>query len=463
MTENLIILLVDKGAREHALAWKLGQGPSVKKVLVFPGNAGTDQAQGHAKISNLEADFEATDYSRLARLATEIGVGLVVVGPDDAVVDGIEGFFKDLEGSKTFAKDFMQKYNIPTAVYRNFDDVESAKVYVQEADHRVVIKADCLAAGKGVVLPETKHEAISELESIMKDDGKFAAAGSSVVIEDKGPNTGGMGVYSPVPFVTEGILDEIDKSILQPTFDGLKRQGNPFVGLLFTGVMITPQGPKVIEYNVQFGDPETQSAMMLLSEDTDLTDVLLACTSGTLDQFSLDIRPGFACNVVVASQGYPGKYATGMPVTLRPCPKEVQIFHAGTYRDRSNHSCLRTGGGRVFSVAAWGNTLQEAVEAAYEGTRSVHFEGMFSRKDIASRSVLTIYNNRELLVILTTCVFLDVYGLDLLKREVIAPPGQDVCRLSCGTHVELRSLEKSHTLLISRESHMKSKLTILAM
>ncbi|RSL93086.1 hypothetical protein CDV31_014862 [Fusarium ambrosium] len=452
MTENLTVLLVGKGAREHALAWKLGQAPSVKKVLVFPGNAGTDQAQGHAKISNLEADFEATDYRRLAEFSIEIGVGLAVIGPDDAVVDGIEGFFKDvgipcfaptkeaaeLEGSKTFAKDFMAKYSIPTAAYRNFDDVESAKAYVQEADHRVVIKADGLAAGKGVVLPETKEEAISELESIMKDDGKFAAAGSSVVIEEfmegdeisiltfsdgttfrslpsgqdhkrvfegnKGPNTGGMGVYSPVPFVTEGILDEIDKSILRPTFDGLKREGKPFIGLLFTGVMITPQGPKVIEYNVRFGDPETQSVMMLLSEDTDLADILLACTSGTLSQVNLGIRSGFACNVVVASLGYPGKYSTGLPITLQTCPKEVQIFHAGTYRDKDNHGCLRTGGGRVFSVAAWGNTLREAVEAAYEGTKSIHFEGMFSRKDIASRSVLTIY----------------AYYLDL-KREAIAP------------------------------------------
>ncbi|KAI8677135.1 Phosphoribosylamine--glycine ligase [Fusarium sp. Ph1] len=429
MAENLIVLLVGKGAREHALAWKLSQAPSVKKVLVFPGNAGTEQ--GHAKVSNLETNFEATDCRQLAELATEIGVGLVVVGPDDAVVDGIEGFFKDvgipcfaptkevaeLEGSKTFAKDFMAKYNIPTAAYRNFDDIESAKAYVQEAGHRVVIKADGLAAGKGVVLPETKQEAFSELNSIMKADGKFSAAGSSVVIEEfmegdeisiltfsdgktfrslppgqdhkrvfegnKGPNTGGMGVYSPVPFATQEVLDEVDKSILQPTFDGLKKEGRPFVGLLFTGVMITPQGPKVIEYNVRFGDPETQSAMMLLSEDTDLAVVLLACTSGTLSQVNLSIRSGFACNVVVASQGYPGKYVTGVPITLQTCPKDVQVFHAGTFRDKNG--CLRTGGGRVFSVAAWGSTIQEAVEAAYEGTKSVHFDGMFSRKDIASR------------------------------------------------------------------------------
>lgn len=271
MTNNLTILLVGKGAREHALAWKLSQSPSVKEVLVFPGNAGTEQ--GHAKVSNLEADFKATDYRRLAELAAEIGVGLAVVGPDDAVVDGIEGFFKavgipcfaptreaaELEGSKTFAKDFMQKYNIPTAAYRNFDHVEGAKAYVQEVDRRVVIKADGLAAGKGVVLPETKQEAMSELESIMRSDGKFSAAGSSVVIEEfmegdeisiltfsdgktfrslppgqdhkrvfegnRGPNTGGMGVYSPVPFATRHVLDEIDRSILQPTLAGLQKEG----------------------------------------------------------------------------------------------------------------------------------------------------------------------------------------------------------------------------------------------
>lgn len=159
--------------------------------------------------------------------------------------------------------------------------------------------------------------------------------------------------------------------------------GRPFVGLLFTGVMITAQGPKVIEYNVRFGDPETQSAMMLLSEDTDLAAVLLACTSGTLSQANLTMRSGFACNVVIASQGYPGKYVTGVLITLQTCPDGVQVFHAGPFRDKDGR--LRTGGGRVFSVAAWGSTLQEAVEAAYEGTKSVHFDGMFSRKDVASR------------------------------------------------------------------------------
>ncbi|KAF4472160.1 phosphoribosylamine-glycine ligase [Fusarium albosuccineum] len=427
--KDLTVLLIGKGAREHALAWKLSEAPSVKKVLVFPGNGGTQR--GNEKISNLEPDIEPTNYLELARIAADIGVGLAVVGPDDAVVDGIESFFRqagipcfaptkeaaELEGSKAFAKNFMKRHDIPTAAYQSFDDLERAKTYVQQADHRVVIKADGLAAGKGVVLPGTKEEAIAELESIMKPGGKFAAAGTSVVIEEfmegdeisiltfsdgktfqslppgqdhkrifegnKGPNTGGMGVYSPVPFATQEILDEIDRSILQPTFEGLREEGRPFVGLLFTGVMITSHGPKVIEYNVRFGDPETQSAMMLLSLETDLADIFLACSSGTLEQVKIGIRIGYACNVVIASQGYPGKYATGEQINLRPYHKDVQVFHAGTYRDDEGQ--LRTGGGRVISVAAWGNTLEEAVKLAYESVQGIHFEGMFFRKDIAAR------------------------------------------------------------------------------
>ncbi|KAM5351435.1 hypothetical protein ACJ41O_004158 [Fusarium nematophilum] len=427
--QSLVVLVVGKGAREHALAWKLSLAPSVKEVLVFPGNGGTDQ--GHSKISNLQADIEPNNYRQLAGLATEIGVGLVVVGPDDAVVAGIEEFFTaanipcfaptreaaKLEGSKTFAKDFMKKYGIPTAEFRSFDDVDKAKTYVRGIHRRVVIKADGLAAGKGVVLPETRNEAVGELESIMRS-GKFAGAGSSVVIEEfmegdeisiltfsdgrtfkslpagqdhkrifegnKGPNTGGMGVYSPVPFATRSILDEIDRSILQPTFDGLESEGCPFVGLLFTGVMITPSGPKVIEYNVRFGDPETQSAMMLLSEDTDLAAVLLACTSGRLQGAEIKLRPGYACNVVVASGGYPGTYATGKRIALEPSFEHGRVFHAGTYRDGEGN--LRTGGGRVFSVAAWGPTLEEAVGRAYEGVESIRFEGMFFRRDIGARN-----------------------------------------------------------------------------
>ncbi|KIL86279.1 hypothetical protein FAVG1_10677 [Fusarium avenaceum] len=317
--DKLIVLVIGKGGREHALAWKL------------------------------------------ARCAKELEVGLVVVGPDEDVVKGVDKYFRDvnipcfapsleaaeLEGSKVFAKDFMKRNSIPTAQHCSFNKLSDALSYVHTVDHRIVIKADGLAAGKGVILPETKEEAIKELYSIM-EDGKFSSAGSSVVIEEymegdeisiltfsdgktfyslppgqdhkralegnKGPNTGGMGVYSPVPFVTQEMLDQIDAAILKPTFEALEKEGRGFMGLLFTGVMITPSGPKVIEYNVRFGDPETQSSMLLISPDTDFAKIMLSCTNGTLSQTTLNLRPGFACNVVVASGGYPGKYETGKAI-----------------------------------------------------------------------------------------------------------------------------------------------------
>ncbi|KAK7398077.1 hypothetical protein QQX98_012563 [Neonectria punicea] len=428
---NLVVLVVGKGAREHALAWKLSQ--IVKHVFVYPGNGGTQK--GVANVSNLTERpvNQGSDYEYIARTAKALNVGLAVIGPDDAVVDGIEEHFRhaaipcfppskaaaELEGSKVFAKTFMDKHNIPTAAHRSFSDVEAAIAYVESVNHRIVIKADGLAAGKGVVLPETTTEALAELRGILQDE-KFGAAGSSVVIEEymegdeislltfsdgttfrslpsgqdhkrigegnTGPNTGGMGVYSPVPFVTRSALDQIDREIIEPTFAGLRAEGRPFVGLLFTGIMITPVGPKVIEYNVRFGDPETQSSMMLLSDDTDLAAVLLSCTTGTLDQVRLDVRPGFACNVVVASGGYPGPYTIGKEIVLKPSPAGVMVFHAGTKRDESDGG-LRTAGGRVFSVAAFGTTLREAVDKAYQGVQSVHFDGMIFRKDIAAQGL----------------------------------------------------------------------------
>ncbi|KAH7176175.1 phosphoribosylglycinamide synthetase [Dactylonectria macrodidyma] len=438
---RLIVLVIGKGAREHALAWKLSQAPSVRHVFVYPGNAGTQD--GLANVSNLAlAGFtenpvnQATDYEQVAQTAKALNVGLTVIGPDDAVVDGVEEHFRhvaipcfapskaaaELEASKVFAKAFMNKHNIPTAAHRSFNDVEDAIAYVKHVDHRIVIKADGLAAGKGVVLPETTAEALVELRGILQDD-KFGAAGSSVVIEEymegdeislltfsdgatfkslppgqdhkrigegnTGPNTGGMGVYSPVPFVTCSTLDQIDRDIIGPTFAGLRAEGRPFVGLLFTGIMITPTGPKVIEYNVRFGDPETQSSMMLLSDDTDLAAVLLSCTTKTLDQVRLVTRPGFACNVVVASGGYPGPYAIGKEITIAPHPKDVMIFNAGTKKDDSDGT-LRTAGGRVLSIAAFGPTLREAVDKAYRGVQSVHFDGMVFRKDIASQGLRSL-------------------------------------------------------------------------
>ncbi|TXB99471.1 hypothetical protein FocTR4_00014130 [Fusarium oxysporum f. sp. cubense] len=434
-TLALQVLVIGKGAREHALAWQLSRARSVKHVFVFPGNAGTHEvaaSNGTAGISAFEG-ASSSEYHDLAKRAKDIGIGLVVVGPDDDVVNGIEESFRkvgvscfapsreaaELEGSKVFAKEFMNKFGIPTAHHGSFDNLEAASAYVRhvftDKDHRIVIKADGLAAGKGVVLPETPEEALEDLRSIMSD-GKFSTAGSSVVIEEymdgyeisiltfsdgktffslppgqdhkrilegnKGPNTGGMGVYSPVPMVTPDVLQKIDEVILKPTFDALAKEGRPFCGLLFTGVMVTKSGPKVIEYNVRFGDPETQSSMLLVHEDTDLASVMLSCTNGTLAQVknSIRIKSGFACNVVIASGGYPGDYKTGKVATLSSPPEGVVIFHAGT---RKEDRLLKTAGGRVFSVAAYGDTLEEARRKAYMGVDCVSFEDMVYRKDIA--------------------------------------------------------------------------------
>ncbi|KAJ0156284.1 hypothetical protein HZ326_1490 [Fusarium oxysporum f. sp. albedinis] len=431
----LQVLVIGKGAREHALAWQLSRARSVKHVFVFPGNAGTHEvaaSNGTAGISAFEG-ASSSEYHDLAKRAKDIGIGLVVVGPDDDVVNGIEESFRkvgvscfapsheaaELEGSKVSAKEFMNKFGIPTAHHGSFDNLEAASAYVchvfTDKDHRIVIKADGLAAGKGVVLPETPEEALEDLRSIMSD-GKFSTAGSSVVIEEymdgyeisiltfsdgktffslppgqdhkrilegnKGPNTGGMGVYSPVPMVTPDVLQKIDEVILKPTFDALAKEGRPFCGLLFTGVMVTKSGPKVIEYNVRFGDPETQSSMLLVHEDTDLASVMLSCTNGTLAQVknSIRIKSGFVCNVVIASGGYPGDYKTGKVATLSSPPEGVVIFHAGT---RKEDRLLKTAGGRVFSVAAYGDTLEEARRKAYMGVGCVSFEDMVYRKDIA--------------------------------------------------------------------------------
>ncbi|KAK1963326.1 phosphoribosylamine-glycine ligase [Colletotrichum sublineola] len=423
------ILLVGKGGREHALAWKLSHSPSVEHVFVFPGNGGT--AKGLLNVSNVNEKVE--DYADLVSVSKRFSITLVVVGPDDDVVNGIEGFFRDsgipcfaptkqaaeIEGSKAYAKDLMRKYGIPTATYMTFEDVHQAKSYVDSVAHRVVIKASGLAAGKGVVLPTSKEEANEVLEDMLVR-GKYASAGTSVVIEEymegeeisvltfsdgesilslppgqdhksifennTGPNTGGMGVYAPVPFVDDWDMSEIEERILRPTFAALKAEGRTFRGMLFTGIMMTKDGPKVLEYNARFGDPETQSLMLLLSAETDLAEILLACTQRTLHKINLLIRPGFACNVVVTAEGYPERYKTGDHITIgSPLPEGVEIFHAGTKLD--SDGTMLTAGGRVLSVASYGDSLQDAVGKAYRTIERIHFQGMYFRKDIARRFV----------------------------------------------------------------------------
>lgn len=450
MSETPIrILLIGSGGRESALAWKLDQSPRTEKIFVVPGNGGT--AAGLAKVSNID-DIQADDYPGLVRLALKLKINLVIPGPDQAVVDGIEGYFRaveipcfapsreaaQVEGSKAFSKDFMARHNIPTADYGLFSNFESAEKYVRGVSHKVVVKASGLAAGKGVILPESEEEAVQALREIMLER-KFGDAGKEVVIEeflegdelsiltfcdgknfkslpaaqdhkrafdgDKGPNTGGMGCYAPSSIMSGALLTQVEKTILGPTLDGLRQEGIPFVGLLFTGLMITASGPKVLEYNARFGDPETQTLIPLVSEKTDLVDVMLSCVEKRLDLIQLEIRKDkSSVVVVVASGGYPGAHRKGLQIQIDEQPKGMSsplasllstanqfdsgvpgtliFFHAGT---ALKDGILRTSGGRVIAVSATANNLNEALQTAYAGVSTIQFEDAFFRSDIAHR------------------------------------------------------------------------------
>ena len=428
---DMKILLIGNGGREHALAWKLSQSPRVEAIFAVPGNGGTATCPKVTNVSSVSAE----DFPALVKFAQEQNVNLVVPGPEAPLVDGVEGFFKNagiacfgpskdaarLEGSKTYSKDFMKKYNVPTAAYENFSDYDKAVAYVEKVDHDVVIKATGLAAGKGVIIPETKQEAKDGLKQIMLDKA-FGSAGSEVVIEelllgdelsvltfcdgytirslplaqdhkrifdgDKGPNTGGMGCYAPTNIATKELMEQIDKEILEPTITGMRREKQPFRGVLFTGLMITANGPKVLEYNVRFGDPETQTVLPLLSADSDLAEIMLACAEGHLDNCHLRIENKFSATVVLAAGGYPGSYAKGTPMTVQQPPAGATIFHAGTKLEGDQ---LKSSGGRVIAINAVGDSLREAVDAAYAALNAkvIEFEGMFYRKDIAHRAFRT--------------------------------------------------------------------------
>ena len=371
--EPIRILLVGNGGREHALAWKLSQSPVVESIIAVPGNGGTATCPKVLNDSTVKAD----DYPGLVALAQRQNVNLVVPGPEAPLVDGIEGFFRAvgircygpsklaarMEGSKTFSKDFMRKYNIPTAAYENFSNYENAKKYLESVDHNVVLKASGLAAGKGVIIPTTKQEAQDALKEIMLDK-EFGSAGDEVVIEeflegdelsilsfcdgytikslppaqdhkrifdgDQGPNTGGMGCYAPTNIATKKLIEEMERTVLGPTMDGFRKERMPFCGTLFTGLMITKNGPKVLEYNVRFGDPETQTLLPLLSSETDLAEIMIACTEGWLDAVDVKVDSKFSATVVVAAGGYPGSYVKGTPMKVDSHPAATNIFHAGT-------------------------------------------------------------------------------------------------------------------------------------
>ncbi|KAI5951493.1 hypothetical protein KGF54_004567 [Candida jiufengensis] len=428
---SLNILVIGNGGREHAIVWKLLQSPTVNHIYVAPANGGTTTQS--SKVTNVPINSSPKDFDKLKEFALDKKINLVIPGPEQPLVDGISGVFTKvgipvfgpspkaarLEGSKAFSKDFMDKHQIPTAKFQNFTDVNKAKEYIESIDYKLVLKADGIAAGKGVLIPETKEEALKGLNEIMVDKN-FGSAGDEIVIEeylegdelsiltitdgysfynlpaaqdhkrindgDKGLNTGGMGAYAPAPIATKEILDKIDKEIIKPTIDGMRKDGFPMCGILFTGIMLTPSNqPKVLEYNVRFGDPETQTVLPLLSDDTDLAQVMLAAADHRLDSVKISTKSLFSTTVVMSAGGYPESYKKGDEITIKtPLPSDTFVFHAGTSTTEDNK--IVTNGGRVIAATAIASTLRESVDKAYEGVEFIKFDGKYNRKDIAHRA-----------------------------------------------------------------------------
>lgn len=420
------VLIVGSGGREHTIAWKLLQSPRVEKVYCAPGNGGTAQIATNAPI-------DVHDFAALAQFVKDEGIDLTVVGPEDPLLGGIVDFFQErnlpifgpsshaakIEGSKSFAKSLMKRYNIPTAAYESFLDYESAIAYVREQGAPIVVKADGLAAGKGVVVAETLEEAEEALHQIMQEN-IFGHAGARVVIEecmrgeelsllsfvdgetvkpmitsqdhkrvfndDQGPNTGGMGTYAPVPQMSAELVNEIVETIVKPMAKGMASDGIPFKGVLYTGLMITSEGPKVVEFNARFGDPETQVILPLL--ETDLLEIFLATVSGELASLDVTWKKESAVCVVMAAPGYPGEYPKGAPIHgLEQVEEPVTVFHAGT---KAVPEGIVTSGGRVLGVTSTGENLEKAREAAYAAARTISFEGAHYRTDIAARAIRSV-------------------------------------------------------------------------
>jgi phosphoribosylamine--glycine ligase len=421
------ILVIGSGGREHALAWKAAQSPLADKVYVAPGNAGTAL---EAKLENVEIGVEAID--ELVRFALSHDIGLTIVGPEAPLVMGITDTFTaaglrcfgpsrmaaQLEGSKSFTKDFLARHKIPTANYRSFTEIEPAITYLQQVGAPIVIKADGLAAGKGVIVAMDLETAKTAVRDMLAGNA-FGEAGHRVVIEeylegeeasfivmadgkhvlpmatsqdhkrigngDTGPNTGGMGAYSPAPVVTEAVYRRIMNEVILPTIHGMASEGHPYSGFLYAGLMISADGtPKVIEYNCRFGDPETQPIMLRMRSD--LVAHCLAATSQQLDREQTDWDPRAAVGVVLAAGGYPGSYAKGLPISGLPEPQcaVTKVFHAGTALQNDQ---IVSAGGRVLCATALGDSVGEAQQRAYELTRSIHWDGVYFRNDIAHRAI----------------------------------------------------------------------------
>ncbi len=419
------VLVVGSGGREHALVWKIAQSPVVRRVYAAPGNPGM---AAHAERANIGVN----DFDRLVEFARENRVDLTVVGPEDPLSRGIVDRFAaeglaafgptaaaaELESSKIFAKRFMAKYGIPTAAFAEFTDPEAAHDYVRSHGAPIVVKADGLAAGKGVTVARDVETARDAIDRIMRDR-VFGEAGSRVVLEeclegeeasvlaltdgrtvvplvpsqdhkpvfdgDEGPNTGGMGAYAPAPVVTDDGLDQIMRTIVGPCVEGMAAEGRPYRGVLYAGLMMTAQGPKVVEFNCRFGDPETQVVLPLL--ESDLVPLLLAACDGTLDRHRVQWNPGACVSVVMASGGYPGAYDTGKAITgLEDAEAEegVVVFHAGT---RERDGGVVTAGGRVLNVTARAQDVPSAIDKAYRAVGRIRFEGAHFRSDIGRKAL----------------------------------------------------------------------------
>jgi len=420
------ILVIGSGGREHALAWKAAQSPGVGTVFVAPGNAGTALEQGLANI-----DIAAEDFTGLATFAAANDVGLTIVGPEAPLVGGIVDHFRErglrcfgpsrgaaqLEGSKTFTKDFLHRHGIPTAAYRSFTELAPALAYLRERGAPIVVKADGLAAGKGVIVAETLQHAEDAVTDMLAGNA-FGAAGCRVVIEeflsgeeasfiviadgknvlpmatsqdhkrigdgDTGPNTGGMGAYSPAPVVTDAVYRRIMTEVIEPTVAGMAAEGNPYTGFLYAGLMITPDGtPKVIEFNCRFGDPETQPIMLRLRSD--LVALCQAAVDGALDRCETQWDDRAAVGVVMAAEGYPGDYRKGDHIQgIPPGDDTAKVFHAGTRLDGAR---ILTNGGRVLCATALGETVSAAQQRAYDLVQAIHWRGAYCRKDIGWRAI----------------------------------------------------------------------------
>ena len=415
------ILVVGGGAREHTLVWKLAQSPRVKEIFTAPGNAGT------ARIAR-NLDIKADNIKGLAEAAQGKGVDLVVVGPEAPLAQGITDHFQSLgipifgpsklaaeiEASKVFARELMQKYGIPCARGKSFSDYASAREFIQQQTPPLVVKADGLAAGKGVAVADSIPQALDFLHTVMEAKA-FGASGDRVIVEERlvgkemssfafsdgetivpmvsacdykpaldgnrGPNTGGMGSFSPPYFGTPELYRRVNETILKPTAAAMAKEGRPYKGVLYGGLMATQEGPKVLEFNARFGDPETQVMLPLLK--TDLVDIMLAVINGNLDKIAIEWSEDACVGVVMASGGYPAGYQTGFPITgLDSLDGDILVFQAGTKRDTESGQVL-TSGGRVLTVVATGKTLTEARERVYSNITRISFEGCHYRKDIA--------------------------------------------------------------------------------